>query len=171
MDKFQNARLEAKLLEGATLNDLRLMRNEFAARRGKKFSTPGFRAFFEWQEWYRPLKDQTKVALNETEKQNVATILAAENRLREEIATKPITEELLSGLFTEDLRLLRNEIYARHGRIFKTKDLNEYFVQQSWYKPDANYTDSQLSQIEQDNLKVIKEAETYAISKLSEVEG
>jgi hypothetical protein len=37
-----------------------------------------------------------------------------------------------------DLEILRNEIYARHGRIFKRKDLQEYFEAQPWYRPDPN---------------------------------
>lgn len=171
MDKFQSVLLTEKMLAGATINELRIMRNEFSARRGKKFVTPGYRSFFEFQEWYRPLKDQSKVVLNEVEKKNVETILTVENRLREEIATKPKTVDDFSGLFTEDLRLLRNEIYARHGRIFKTKILNDYFSEQSWYKPDPNYSDSMLTKIESENLKAIKEAEDSAASKFSEVEG
>ena len=30
-------------------------------------------------------------------------------------------------------RVLKNSIYARHGRIFKDAELREYFEQQSWY--------------------------------------
>ncbi|MEP6925905.1 MAG: YARHG domain-containing protein [Pyrinomonadaceae bacterium] len=171
MDKFQNVLLTEKMLEGATISELRIMRNEFDARHGKKFVTPGYRSFFEFQEWYRPIKDQSKVILNNTEKKNVETILRVENRLREEIAKKPKTADDFSGLFTEDLRLLRNEIYARHGRIFKTKVLNDYFSEQSWYKPDPSYSDSMLTAIESENLKAIKEAEDAAVSKFSEVEG
>ena len=171
MDKFQNVLLTEKMLDGATISELRIMRNEFEARHGKKFLTPGYRSFFEFQDWYRPAKDQSKIVLNETEKKNVETILRVENRLREEIAKKPKTADDFSGLFTEDLRLLRNEIYARHGRIFKTKLLNDYFSEQPWYKPDPNYSDSMLTAIESENLKAIKEAEDAAVSKFTEVEG
>ena len=31
------------------------------------------------------------------------------------------------------IRVLKNSIYARHGRIFKDAALREYFEQQSWY--------------------------------------
>ena len=171
MDKFQNAPLTEELLKGATLNELRVMRNEFWARRGKRFSTPGYRAFFEWQDWYAPVKDQTKVKLSPIEEQNVKLIESIEAKQREKIATEPVTTQMFDGLFTEDLRILRNEIYARRGKVFKTKDLNDYFVEQAWYKPDANFTDEMLTEIERKNLAVIKEAETIAISRLTEVEG
>lgn len=171
MDKFQNVPLTEAMLEGLTLNELRSMRNEIWARRGKKFAAAGIQQQFEWEDWYRAAKDQSKVVLNEIEKQNVDLLLRAENRIREGLASKPITVDDLSGMFTEDLRVLRNEIYARRGKVFKSKDLIEYFAAQSWYKPDPNFKDEMLSQIESDNLKVIKEAEDAAISKFVLVEG
>jgi hypothetical protein len=32
------------------------------------------------------------------------------------------------------IRVLKNSIYARHGRIFKDAELRDYFNQQSWYR-------------------------------------
>jgi hypothetical protein len=94
-----------------------------------------------------------------------------EANLRNKIATEPVSVELFEGMFTEDLRVLRNEIYARRGKVFKSKDLKEYFAAQSWYKPDPNFQDEMLSEVEKKNLAVIKEAEDMAISKFSEAEG
>lgn len=171
MDKFQNVLLPEKLLEGLSLNDLRFIRNEFWARRGKKFVTPGFKAQFEWRDWYKPLKDQTKVKLTSIEEQNVKLIETVEARLREKISSESITQEMVDGLFVEDLRVLRNEIYARHGRIFKDKKLQEYFAAQPWYRPNPDFKDEMLSETESKNLAIIKEVEDYSISKFSEAEG
>lgn len=44
-----------------------------------------------------------------------------------------------------ELRLMRNEIYARHGKIFKSKDLQGYFSNQPWYQPYPYYTPDMLS--------------------------
>ena len=49
-----------------------------------------------------------------------------------------------------ELRLLRNEIFARHGRIFKTPDLQDFFPKQSWYKPDSKYSEAALSNEERE---------------------
>lgn len=57
------------------------------------------------------------------------------------------------------LRLMRNAILARHGYVFQSKDLKEYFSSQSWYRPAANNADIQLSFIEQLNVDLIKAAE------------
>ena len=59
-----------------------------------------------------------------------------------------LTEADLAGLTAEELRLARNEIYARHGRAFKTDWIRDYFEQKDWYEPlyDADYFDSNLAE-------------------------
>ena len=141
MDKFQNVLLTDNILKGLSMNDLRMIRNEFWARAGRQFVTPGFKQMFEWRDWYKPLKDQSKVKLNPTEEQNVKFIEAAETRMREKIAAEPITTEMVDGLFVEDLRVLRNEIYARRGRVFKDPILQKYFEAQAWYQPNPDFKD------------------------------
>ena len=90
---------------------------------------------------------------------------------REILTTKEISEDMLYGLFVEDLRVLRNEIYARHGRIFKDKELQKYFDSQTWYKQNPEFKDEMLSEFEYKNLSLIKSAEENAISKFVKVEG
>jgi hypothetical protein len=171
MDKFQNSPLTRELLKDVTLNDLRLMRFEFYARRGRKYSTPGFAQAFEWRDWYKPIKNQKLVKLNKTEEQNVKLIEDLETEWREFLATEDITDEMLFGLFVEDLRVLRNEIYARRGRVFKDKELQKYFESQNWYKADPEFKDEMLGEKEYKNLAVIRDAEANAISKMIRVEG
>lgn len=171
MDKFQNALLTEDLLDGLTLSELRLIRNEFFARNGYRFVFPGIAQHFEWREWYSPLEDQTKVTLSEIEKRNVELIEKIEKQMRERLATEEIKPEMIEGLFVEDLRILRNEIYARRGRIFKDEYLQEYFKSQAWYKPDPEFKDELLGEAELKNLAVIKEAEELAMSRFDAFEG
>jgi len=56
-------------------------------------------------------------------------------------------------------RLLRNEIFARHGRTFKSEGLNEIFESCDWYKPNPNYTDDMLNDTEKKNVKFILDYE------------
>ena len=72
---------------------------------------------------------------------------------------KKISERELSGLSAEELRTARNEIMARHGFIFDSPDMKEYFEQQSWYQPSAAYEDSALSETEQENIELIHRSE------------
>lgn len=64
------------------------------------------------------------------------------------------------GRFSKpQLRLLRNEILARHGWKFQSKDLQEYFSQQPWYKPAKDNNSIKLSIIELTNIQLIKSDE------------
>jgi hypothetical protein len=174
MDKFENVLLKEDQLKGLNFNDLRMIRSEFFARHGKKFTVAAYRAFFTWQDWYKPIRDQSKVKLNAIEEQNVKLIQDYEAKLHEKLASEVMTEDTLNGLYAEDLRTLRNEIYARHGRIFsspKSKDLQKYFEAQQWYKPDPEFKDDQLTETEFKNISLIKSFEETAISKFAEVEG
>lgn len=157
--------------QNLTMSDLRMMRNEFWARRGRAFSTPFFKQNFEWHDWYKPLKDQSKVKLNSIEEKNVKLIEAEEAKLRNKISTEPLTKEMIEGLFIEDLRVLRNEIYAKHGRVFKDKELQKYFAAQSWYQPNPDFKDENLSETESNNLAVIKEVEEFSISRFAAAEA
>lgn len=54
-----------------------------------------------------------------------------------------------------ELLVSRNMIYARHGRTFSYKPLRDYFLSWPWYRPDPNYSDDMLSEIEKANAKLI----------------
>ena len=171
MDNFQTVVLTEDKLVGLSLLDLRILREEFYARHGKKFDAPGIRDYFNWRDWYKPAKVQRVIKLSAIEQKNVDLLASYEARLREKLASELITDDTLGALFAEDLRVLRNEVYARHGRVFKDAKLQKYFESQAWYKPNPDFKDDQLGEIEVKNLAKIKEAEETATSKFSEAEG
>lgn len=70
-----------------------------------------------------------------------------------------LTSNDLIGLTQWDLKIMRNEIYARHGYIFQKDDMRQYFTSQSWYQPLYNNVDAQLSAIEKSNIYLIKDFE------------
>lgn len=57
------------------------------------------------------------------------------------------------------LRIMRNEILARHGYRFQSKDLQEYFSQRTWYHPALSNDDVKPNDIEMLNLELIKAEE------------
>lgn len=72
----------------------------------------------------------------------------------------------LDSMSTYDLYLARNEIYARHGRMFNRSDLQDYFNSQSWYEPlytpsefDAMGDENVLSDVELKNARLMREVE------------
>jgi hypothetical protein len=66
-------------------------------------------------------------------------------------ATRYLTEDDLSGRTAWQLTIMRNEIYARHGRPFVVDYIREYFQSQSWYRADPSYTDTRLNSVEERN--------------------
>jgi len=64
---------------------------------------------------------------------------------------RKLTEDDLKGKSAWELDIMRNEIYARHGRPFKMAKYRDYFRKQAWYKENPNFRDDQLSQIEKYN--------------------
>lgn len=77
--------------------------------------------------------------------------------------TKLLTNSDIKGMSKYDLALARNEIYARHGRKFRTAEYNEYFSGKEWYtiNPNYNYSDddSNLNEIEVKNVLFLLNAE------------
>ena len=64
----------------------------------------------------------------------------------------------LSGFSAEQCRLARNEIYAKHGRMFDDAGLQNYFNSRSWYHgtiPAKQFNDNMLSDIEIQNRNLI----------------
>ena len=45
-----------------------------------------------------------------------------------------LTEEDLEGMDAWQLLMARNEIYARHGRLFSNPEIQAYFNEKSWYQ-------------------------------------
>jgi hypothetical protein len=65
----------------------------------------------------------------------------------------------LRQLSLRDLRLLRNTIYARRGRPFKSKVLQAHFKAMSWYREDPSYTDARLTANDKRNIALIRSVE------------
>ena len=65
----------------------------------------------------------------------------------------------LRKLSLRDLRLLRNSIYARRGRPFKSPIVHEHFRGMKWYQENSSYTDMLLSETDRRNVRLIRSVE------------
>ena len=70
-----------------------------------------------------------------------------------------LTESDIEGIDSDFLRLLRNSIFAKHGYIFKSDDLMEFFSCYDWYNPLKTDVTHELSDIENYNIQLIKSHE------------
>src|SRR3990172_7279075 len=59
--------------------------------------------------------------------------------------TKILAKADLANCDCAQLELLRNEIFARHGKKFKREDLQKHFESQPWYKFDPKNPDGSKS--------------------------
>ena len=159
------------MLHGLSLHELRLLRNEIYARHGRAFKAGWLQQYFATQPWYSVDENFKDEALSGADKQNVELIVKYENRVHAELSSKPITRSLLEGLFVEDAKQMREEIYAHHGKVFKESWLQKYFSSFDWYKADPNYNDASLTAVEKQNIATIAAYEKRAVTAASTIEG
>ena len=87
-----------------------------------------------------------------------APVAASDEYIISDSSTRYLTNADLNPLSEWEIRVARNEIFARHGRIFKSEDLASYYGEKSWYVPSIppeQFDNSYLNAIEIENLKFI----------------
>ncbi len=143
-------------------DDLRIARNEIFARRGRYFSAPDLTARFSRFAWYAPRTWDPQ--LNPVESANVALLeryesgggAASSGFIFPDSDRRMLTAGDLQRLSKDELRIARNEIFARRGRYFESADLKAHFGRFSWYVP--NTWNPKLNAIEHANLALIERA-------------
>jgi hypothetical protein len=93
---------------------------------------------------------------------NNRTLVLAQNDSREQFVPyfmkRAVTNEDLKSLTRHEIDIIRNEIYARHGYIFKKKEWDTYFTKQTWYFPkyeDKDFSDSFFTPVQKQNIEFI----------------
>jgi len=177
-----NHLLRIEDIHGKTTEELALLRNEIYAKYGREFITPKYREYFGSKSWYKINPHFSDDFLTEIDKKNVALILSIEQSSKTgkafagKVQDKPkyiykeyddkfdptkaeLAPENLIFKTDEELALLRNEIYARYGREFKTPKYKKYFGSKKWYKINSEYSDALLNETAKKNVTLILEVE------------
>src|SRR3989441_10012773 len=142
--RFYRGRLLTRTKLGHHSNaEWTVLGSEVEAIHGKRFDgTPWLQQYFDERYWYHAADHYDPKGLTDIERKNLQLIDTTQRQQRrvalapgdmELFENKLISEQMLHGLSLHELRLLRNEVYARHGRAFKTLWLEQYFGSQSWY--------------------------------------
>lgn len=165
--------------------ELSVAEEEIYARHGKTFTDPELQSYFEARFWYTPSEEE--FVANEFEQANLdliriyrsmqdGSLYRFGNRFvdaypepsayaLETSSTRLLTGQDLARLSETQLCVARNEIYARHGRVFEDPEMREYFYSRSWYKPTTSAADFDydcVSQTEHANLSLIMTYEDMA---------
>ncbi|WP_076864432.1 YARHG domain-containing protein [Bradyrhizobium mercantei] len=149
-------------LRALSKDDLRIARNEIFARRGRYFNAPDLTARFSRFAWYVPRSWDPP--LNAIESANVALIDRFESGggavpsgfIFPDSDRRLLTPADLRQLSRDQLRIARNEIFARRGRYFDSADLKAYFSRFPWYAP--NSWNPKLNAVEEANVALIDQA-------------
>ena len=163
--------ISPEMLKNLNLYQLRLLRNEIYAIHGGRFHTKWIQDHFDGEEWYSPLPKGQDPKLTALDQRNIASIVKRENELHADLSTKKINASVLNGMLSDDASRLRDEIYARRGKVFKDKWLQSYFASMAWYKADPHFADKMLSPTERANIATIAKYEKSAIAKERMTEG
>lgn len=179
----------ARYLGAADLSNLEhdhlvIIRNEIYARQGRIFDSEALREYFYCTDWYKPNPGYSSKSLNKYEEANISLCKMYEQKLEgvkfssknkyksyyygpgtqicPESAYQYLSYEYLMMLDDAHLVLIRNEIHARNGYAFTNKDMQEFFLQCDWYKPNTPPGDSsslELSSVEQANREMVQQVE------------
>ena len=98
----------------------------------------------------------------DSEDEDVYTDYAFVDYVIDDSDSRYLDDDDLSSLSKDELKLARNEIFARYGYIFKSKELKDYFSGKDWYEPSikpSKWKDSMLNKYEKKNVKLIKKYE------------
>lgn len=88
--------------------------------------------------------------------------LANEGYILPDSGSRYLDKSEIQHLSKEELRLARNEVYARHGRRFDDVSLQEYFNSKAWYSgtiAPSDFTESMLNEYEIQNTRMISDYE------------
>jgi hypothetical protein len=142
--------------------------DESEMQKNHALATDDLQHYFNERYWYKADTGYEAARLSAIEKQNLDTIaLAVMRRDKRSVSpglmnlfqATPLTERMLANVSINDLRLLRNEVYARHGRPFQTPWLAEYFRSEPWYAPRQDFSDADFSATERANIAIITKRE------------
>ena len=83
-------------------------------------------------------------------------------------SSRTYSESELKELTNYELYIARNEIFARHGRMFNNEDLQDYFGSKSWYHPSVkaeDFDESVFNSHEKKNIETMAKIENSRGSK------
>lgn len=107
-----------------------------------------------WHRWHKNLerlRNTTGLSLPQTNESNTDHIIIAGSSIR------LLNNNDIKSLTSKQLRIARNEIFARHGYIFNSRDLKSIFNNTPWYTPTTRSVS--LNNIEQANVFFLRNAE------------
>ena len=111
--------------------------------------------FFIWDEDGEDLIETFEKSQSEDELLNKDYILP-------QSGSRLLTESDVAGMDIREINYAKNEMYARHGRMFQSAELQNYFNSKSWYYGTVSpedFDNSMLSEVERKNADFLSQIE------------
>jgi uncharacterized protein YfaS (alpha-2-macroglobulin family) len=159
-----------------TIVDLNFLRNGIFAHNGLDFEkiNPMLHKLFSKFSWYHPSPKSSAIiyrGLSRLQKDNIQRLLSEEKRRGGSLVladfylvnNKLLVADDLKKYNKEQLYILRNSLFARHGVKFKNKKLSKIFGYMPWYRPtdvtSSIVFDEIMSEQEKSNVKLMQNLE------------
>lgn len=171
-----------KELNNYNLEEIFIAQNEMLARNGYVFSSyPVLQKYFESKSWYKANTSFNGELSNQIEKDNYSmlrtvnfSIIAREKSEKitadfifNDSNKREISSYQINNLSDWQLIIARNEIFARYGLEFSTKDIMEHFKEKSWFKINSELDNNlALNEIERKNVESLLEVEKVRIKNV-----
>lgn len=139
------------MLDSIKSNQTIEIEGQFYFDNDKLYITP----FVIWDEYGENLIEDFEKSKEEDEVLNKDYILP-------QSASYLLTESDIEGLDIREINYAKNEIYARHGRLFQSAELQNYFNSKKWYHGTVSpeeFNNSMLSEIERKNADFLAQVE------------
>ena len=142
---------------------IKLASVDYSVLRGSEFHVGlkqnGNDVFFAWSTTSQSYKLDNSVTQEQIKNAWCPEDYFAYNGLKFSKLDSKLIDADLKDLDKAQLRLMRNAVYARHGRTFKSVDLQSLWECYTWYKKNPNYSDSLLTDIDKYNIELIQKYE------------
>lgn len=164
-------KLDFKSLNDYTAEELFIARNEMFARYGYVFkNSPNLQSYFESKSWYTPDENYSGDLDTDIEQSNAEMIKSIEflkmaydscqyissDYVFPDSDIEEISASEVSNLNDWELIVARNEIFARYGLNFSTKELVDHFRSKSWFSINSSIgNDVPLNSVENKNIATI----------------
>lgn len=70
-------------------------------------------------------------------------------------STEILTLDVQNYYTKQEFKIMRNEIFARHGYVFKSPEMKSYFEKQNWYQPKRDDVMNLITPLEHLNIEII----------------
>jgi YARHG domain len=77
-----------------------------------------------------------------------------------ELSTKVLSKKDLEKKSKQELKFMRNEIFAFYGLLFQSPELTAHFSKKDWYRPWRKEVAGCITEIEKQNIALIKQLES-----------